>query len=336
LPIDDARKEPARRHRVAASAGDAGKRLDRFIAERLPQLSRSRVKALIQSGNVAAAGARNDAPATIKDPSARVKPGQNFAVFVPDATPAAPRPQAMPLDIVYEDDDVIVIDKPAGMVVHPAPGNPDRTLVNALLAHCGETLAGIGGVRRPGIVHRLDKDTSGLMVAAKNDAAHASLTQQFAGRAIERLYRAVVWGQPRPAEGEIAGAIGRDPLNRKRMAVVARGGKKASTRYRVLRRLGGGAASLVECRLGTGRTHQVRVHLAHIGNPVVGDPLYSGRHGRAARAGKAGMEAAASLGRQALHAAVLGFVHPRTGEKLRFEWDIPSDIKGLINSLDKP
>ncbi len=324
------------RHRVAATKGDAGKRLDRFIAERLPALSRSRVKALIQSGNVAAAMTQHVAAATIKDPSARVKPGQSFAIFVPDSTPATPQPQAMPLDVVYEDEDLIVIDKPAGMVVHPAPGNPDATLVNALLAHCGDTLSGIGGVRRPGIVHRLDKDTSGLMVAAKNDLAHASLSKQFADRTIERLYRAVVWGVPNPAQGEISGAIGRDPRNRKRMAVTLRGGKKALTRYRLVRRLGGGIASIVECRLGTGRTHQVRVHLAHIGHPVAGDPVYAGRRGRKSQAGEDAAGAAAGLGRQALHAAVLGLRHPRSGKQLRFTSDVPSDINILINSLDKP
>jgi 23S rRNA pseudouridine1911/1915/1917 synthase len=332
----DEQKSGGAHHRVAAAAADAGKRLDRFLAEALPALSRSRVKALIQSGNVAAAGAQQVASATIKDPSLRVKPGQSFAIFVPDSSPAAPRPQALPLAVVYEDADLIVIDKPAGMVVHPAPGNPEGTLVNALLAHCGDTLAGVGGVRRPGIVHRLDKDTSGLMVAAKNDMAHASLSRQFAERTIERLYRAVVWGVPRPAEGTIVGMIGRDPRNRKRMAVVARGGKPALTRYRVVKRLGArGAASVVECRLATGRTHQVRVHLAHLGHPVAGDSVYSGRHGRKTAVGAAATRAAASLGRQALHAAVLGFRHPRTGEQLSFKSDVPKDIKDLITSLDK-
>jgi 23S rRNA pseudouridine1911/1915/1917 synthase len=332
----DEQKSGGARHRVAAAQADAGKRLDRFLAEALPALSRSRVKALIQSGNVAASGAHQVAPTTIKDPSMRVKPGQSFAIFVPDSAPAAPRPQALPLAVVYEDADLIVIDKPAGMVVHPAAGNPEGTLVNALLAHCGDTLSGVGGVRRPGIVHRLDKDTSGLMVAAKNDVAHASLSRQFAARTIERLYRAVVWGVPRPAEGTIVGAIGRDPRNRKRMAVVARGGKPALTRYRVVKRLGGrGAASVVECRLATGRTHQVRVHLAYLGHPVVGDPVYAGRHGRKTAVGEAAARAAAGLGRQALHAAVLGFRHPRTGEQLSFKSDVPKDINGLISSLDK-
>ncbi|MGQ0674714.1 MAG: RluA family pseudouridine synthase [Rhodospirillales bacterium] len=324
------------RHPVAAFRADAGKRLDRFIAERLPALSRSRVKVLIQSGNVAAAGAEAVARATIKDPSLRVKPGQSFAIFVPDSAPAAPRPQALPLAVVYEDEDLIVIDKQAGMVVHPAPGNPEATLVNALLAHCGDTLAGVGGVKRPGIVHRLDKDTSGLLVAAKNDLAHASLSKQFAERTVDRLYSAVVWGVPRPAQGEIAAAIGRDPRNRKRMAAVTRGGKKALTRYRTVKTLGQGIASLVECRLGTGRTHQVRVHLAEIGHPLVGDPVYAGRRGRKSHAGEAAATTALVLGRQALHASVLGFRHPRTGQQLHFKSILPNDINMLIKSLDKP
>ena len=325
----DGRQQDGTRHGVAAGPGDAGKRLDRLIAELLPALSRSRVKALIQAGHVSP-----DGGGTITDPSRRVKPGQSFAIFVPDSSPAAPEPQAMPLDVVYEDGDLIVIDKQAGMVAHPAPGNPDKTLVNALLAHCGETLSGIGGVRRPGIVHRLDKGTSGLMVAAKNDLAHAGLAEQFARRTIERLYRAVVWGVPNPARGEISGSIGRDPLNRKRMAVVTRGGKKALTRYRVARLLGGGVASIVECRLATGRTHQVRVHLAHLGHPVVGDPVYAGRRGRKAQAGAAA-RAAAVLGRQALHAAVLGFIHPRSGKHLKFISELPNEINLMIRSLDK-
>lgn len=313
---------------VLAEPDDGGERLDRLIARRVPVLSRSRVKALIESGHVSVS-----AGGTVTDPSRRVKPGQSFAIIVPDAQPAQPRAQALPLTVVYEDEDLIVIDKPAGMVVHPAPGNPDLTLVNALLAHCGDSLSGIGGVKRPGIVHRLDKDTSGLMVAAKNDQAHAGLSQQFAARTIERLYRAVVWGVPSPREGRIEGAIGRDPRNRKRMAVLKNGGKPAATQYRVVKVLAGGAASLVECRLATGRTHQIRVHLAGQGHSVLGDPVYAGR--RARRAGDDGPRAAAqALGRQALHAATLGFSHPRTGKMCRFESELPQDVKDLINYLD--
>jgi 23S rRNA pseudouridine1911/1915/1917 synthase len=225
----------------------------------------------------------------------------------------------MALVIPYEDAHLLVIDKPAGLVVHPAPGNPDRTLVNALLAHCGDTLAGIGGVKRPGIVHRLDKDTSGLMVVAKTDLAHRALTADFAARRIERAYRAVVWGMP-PAGGEIEGAIGRDPRDRKKMAVRERGGKAALTRFARLEAFGTEAA-LLECRLATGRTHQIRVHLAALGFPLIGDPVYGRR-----RAPKI-------FARQALHAGLLGFTHPATGETLRFTSDLPADMKALLAAL---
>ncbi|MAO55390.1 MAG: RNA pseudouridine synthase, partial [Rhodospirillaceae bacterium] len=238
-------------------------------------------------------------------------------------TPAEPEGQDIPLDVVYEDDDLIVIDKPAGLVVHPAAGNADGTLVNALLAHCKGSLSGIGGVERPGIVHRLDKDTSGLMVAAKTDAAHRGLAKQFEDHSIDRAYLAVVWGVPRPTEGEVEGNIGRDPKNRKKMAVVGEGrGKYAKTYYKVVERLGM-RASLVECRLATGRTHQIRVHMASLGHPVVGDPLYAGRHGR--QTGPSGalpedVKKTLSDGKgQALHAYILGFNHPVTGERLQFE-----------------
>src|SRR5215470_8801553 len=304
--------ETARRYDITAAAAAAGTRLDRLLAQHLPQLSRSRVKALIVAGHVTAEGA------TISDPSHRVKPGQNYAVVVPEARPAKPPGQPIALDVVYEDSDLIVVNKPAGMVVHPGPGNPDRTLVNALIAHCGGSLSGIGGELRPGIVHRLDKDTSGLIVAAKKDGAHRALSAAFAAHDIERAYLAIVWGKPAPAAGEIGGSIGRHPTNRKKMAIVARGGKAALTRYRVLRPLGP-AASLVECRLATGRTHQIRVHMAAIGHPVVGDPTY----GRAPNKRLAALdapcrEAVAALHRQALHAVLLGFEHPRTGHRYQF------------------
>jgi 23S rRNA pseudouridine1911/1915/1917 synthase len=245
----------------------------------------------------------------------------------------------MALDILYEDAELIVIDKPPGLVVHPAPGNPDRTLVNALLAHCGEALTGIGGERRPGIVHRLDKDTSGVMVAAKTQAAHAGLVASFVARDIERAYLAVVWGVPAPRSGEIAGNIGRSPRNRKKMAVLERGGRPARTRYRTIETLAETLAeaqvSLVECRLLSGRTHQIRVHMAAAGHPLLGDPLY-GRAGasRARRLPEAAQAALAALGRQALHARTLGFRHPVTGEALRFESEIPLDIKRLIDTLE--
>ncbi|WP_254432507.1 RluA family pseudouridine synthase [Magnetospirillum sp. SS-4] len=308
---------------------EAGTRLDKWLAVRLPDLSRSRIKALIEEGTVACEGS------TIADPSHRVKPGQTYSLGVPPDIPAEPEPQAIALTVVYEDDDLIVIDKPAGMVVHPAPGNPDETLVNALLAHCGESLAGIGGVRRPGIVHRIDKDTSGLMVAAKTDVAHRSLSAQFAAHTLERAYRALVWGLPSPGKGEIEGNIGRNPRDRKKMAVVGHGGKPALTRYEVLKSFANGAVSLVECRLATGRTHQIRVHMTSLGHPLVGDPSY-GRN-RSNRLGGLSAEARRALAefpRQALHAYLLGFLHPTKGYVLRFESSTPPDINALIEKLE--
>jgi 23S rRNA pseudouridine1911/1915/1917 synthase len=315
-----------------ATADEAGGRLDGHLARRVPGLSRTRIKALILAGRVSAGGA------TLSDPSERVKPGQAFAISVPDSVEAEPIGQAIPLDILHEDEDVIVIDKPAGLVVHPAAGNPDRTLVNALIAHCGDSLSGIGGVKRPGIVHRLDKDTSGLMVAAKNDAAHAALSVQFAERRVKRAYTAVAWGVPSPRAGGIEGNIGRSPANRKKMAVVRRGGKPARTRYRVLRVLGGDAApiaSVLECRLETGRTHQIRVHLAEKGHPLVGDRLYG--RARGARWSHLGPEARRHIegfGRQALDAHLLGFAHPRTNEFLELKKSLTADIVRLIEVLD--
>jgi len=310
-------------HRVTVPAEAAGDRLDRLLTAALPMLSRTRIKALIEAGCVT----RDGEPAA--NPSAKVRADDTFAVHVPESEAAAPAAQAIPLTVVYEDADVIVIDKPAGMVVHPAPGSPDSTLVNALLAHCGDTLSGIGGVRRPGIVHRIDKDTSGLMVAAKHDLAHAGLAAQFAEHSIERVYRAVVWGVPSPRTGTVDGAIGRSPQDRKKMAVVGRGGKSARTHYRVQRVYGPGAA-LVECRLETGRTHQIRVHMATLGHPVLGDPVYA----RVTPARRRAAGDAAAFARQALHAAVLGFRHPGTGATLRFESDFPGDIRKLIATLE--
>ena len=269
-----------------------------------------------------------------RDPAQRVQPGQHFWVVLPEPADAVPAAQVIPLAIRFEDEHLIVVDKPAGLVVHPAPGNPEGTLVNALLAHCGDSLAGIGGVRRPGIVHRLDKDTSGLLVVAKTELAHRALSRDFAGRRIERAYSAFVWGVPVPTTGEISGNIGRSPRNRKKMAVVPEGrGRSAVTRYRVERRYVDHAA-LIECRLLTGRTHQIRVHLSHAGHPLIGDPVYGTRSGRAAaRLGPAGA-AISAFPRQALHARLLGFTHPATGENLRFESPLPRDMAGLLKSLE--
>jgi 23S rRNA pseudouridine1911/1915/1917 synthase len=313
---------------VSVAEDKTGHRLDKVLAEALGELSRTRIKALIQDGRVL----RDGRPAT--DPAARVRGGERLAVTVPAATAdAAPAAQDIPLDVVYEDAHLIVVNKPAGLVVHPAPGNRDRTLVNALLAHCRGSLSGIGGVTRPGIVHRLDKDTSGLMVAAKDDATHRGLAAQFKDRQLERAYLAVVWGVPGPRRGEIIGNIGRNPRNRKKMAVLARAGRPAITRYRVVRVLGT-TASLVECRLATGRTHQIRVHLAHLGHPVVGDRLYGGGVGRRRPRGARDLGAVlARFNRQALHAYIIGFHHPVLGDPLRFETGLPSDIKELIDHL---
>ncbi len=310
--------------RVTVDESGAGTRLDRVLADALPDVSRSRVKALITGGSVSQASAR------VSEPSRRVKSGDTFEVRIPEAVPAEPIAQPIPLTVVFEDEHLIVVDKPAGLVVHPAAGNPDRTLVNALLAHCGDSLSGIGGVARPGIVHRIDKDTSGLLVAAKNDAAHASLARQFAEHSLERAYQAMCWGALSPKQGTITGNIGRNPKNRKKMSVTARGGKEAITHYRVLRVINRWA-SLVECRLETGRTHQIRVHLSARGHPVIGDPLY----GRADRRRLDGVDegfrnAVSGLSRQALHAYLLGFEHPKTGEFLRFRSDLPDDIKALL------
>jgi 23S rRNA pseudouridine1911/1915/1917 synthase len=320
--------ETAKTHRFTAGEAEAGERIDRLLAAWLPEISRSRLKSLIEAGRLSVGGE------TINQASYRVKPGQNLVLAVPEPVDATPRAQAIPLDILFEDPDLIVIDKPAGLVVHPAPGNPDRTLVNALLAHCGDQLTGIGGTRRPGIVHRLDKDTSGVMVAAKSEAAHQGLVAAFAGRRIERAYLALVWGLPQPRAGEIDGNIGRSPRNRKKMAVLTRGGRPARTRFRVVEALAGGQVSLIECKLMSGRTHQIRVHLAHKGHPLLGDPLY-GRGGANRRKGlpEAAQEALEALGRQALHARRLGFSHPVSGEKLHFESEVPADMRALLETL---
>ncbi len=321
---------PAEIVEAAAADENQGERLDRFLTAAAPHLSRSRVKALVEAGRVSSGGR------TITDPSYRVKQGESFHLSVPQAAPADPEPEAIPLTVIYEDNDLIVIDKPAGMVVHPAPGNAGGTLVNALLAHCGDSLSGIGGVRRPGIVHRIDKDTSGLVVAAKNDATHNGLAAQFKAHSIVRAYAALVWGVPRPGKGEIEGNIGRSQRDRKKMTVRRQGGKEALTRYAVEKRFDG-AAALVECRLATGRTHQIRVHMAHLGHPLIGDPVYGGGLTAARRKSLPGdvLEVLRNFERQALHARLLGFTHPGSGEALKFESDIPNDINYLITILEK-
>ncbi len=313
---------------LAAGPADAGNRLDRFLAAAIGTLSRSRVKALIEAGHVL----RDGQPAT--DPSESIRPGATYVLSPPAAAPATPQAQDIPLTILFEDRHLIVLDKPAGLVVHPAPGNQDGTLVNALLAHAGDELTGIGGEKRPGIVHRLDKDTSGVMVVAKSEAAHQTLSAAFASRDLERAYLALAWGVPSPASGEVDAPIGRHPTDRKRMAVVARNGKNALTRFATERAWGTGCA-LLRCRLATGRTHQIRVHMAHINHPLVGDPVYLRRLPAAARGLPAeAREALLAFPRQALHAETLGFRHPVSGEMLRFQAPLPPDMQALIALLD--
>jgi 23S rRNA pseudouridine1911/1915/1917 synthase len=314
---------------IASPAGGAELvRLDKALSE-LSGLSRERVKALMEQGRVELAGR----PA--RTASAKPSPGTAWRIAVPEAIPAEAQAQDIPLSIAFEDDYLIVVDKPAGLVVHPAAGNLDGTLVNALLHHCRGRLSGIGGVARPGIVHRIDKDTSGLLVVAKTDAAHEGLARQFADHSIERAYLAVTTGVPIPAAGTVRGTIARDPRDRKKMALVPEGqthsrGKHAVTHYKVLETLAPalGGAALVECRLETGRTHQVRVHLASIGHALVGDPVY-------ARTPQRLRPLITRLGfhRQALHAAVLGFAHPISGERVSFHTATPVDLGELIVEL---
>ena len=321
---------------VTVGADQAGTRLDRWLAATLDDLSRSRLKALIEGGHVRRLE-KSERGEIVRSPSAKVSSGDAFEITIPAPVDAIPVGQDIPLDILYEDDDLVVLDKSAGMVVHPAPGNPDGTLVNALIAHCGESLAGIGGVRRPGIVHRLDKDTSGVMVAAKTALAHANLVEQFSARSVDRAYHALVWGLPKPATGEIEGAIGRHPKNRKKMAVRETGGKHALTRYQTLAVYGDGLASLVECRLATGRTHQIRVHLSHRGHPLIGDPNYgraTGRRDAVSALDPATNREIAAFSRQALHARLLGFVHPTTGQHIDFKTELPDDMANLKKILE--
>jgi len=315
----------------------AGERLDRFLSDRLPGLSRTRLQVLIRQGHVALGRA------TIEDVKYPVKPGDRFEISLPRAVSATPHPQRIPLNLVYEDNAIIVIDKPVGLVVHPGAGNIDRTLVNALIAHCGPSLSGIGGVARPGIVHRLDKDTSGLLVVAKTDQAHRVLSAQFAdhGResALERGYIALVWAAPPRAHGTINAPIGRHKTSRTKMAIipVAKGGRAAVTHYQVLatfRRGGEPIASLLECRLETGRTHQVRVHLVSIGTPLIGDPVYgTGFKSKLRKLPEPVQEKLARFQRQALHAAALSFEHPVNGTLLEFNSPLPEDFAMIVDAL---
>ena len=323
---------------IELSGKEAGSRLDRVLAER-SALSRTRLKGLIVAGEVAIGGR------TVRDPSHRVSAGDVIAVNVPEPEAPEPAGEAIPLNIVFEDDEIIVIDKPAGLVVHPAAGHASGTLVNALIAHCGASLSGIGGVKRPGIVHRLDKDTTGLMVVAKTDRAHQALAAQFAdhGRTgpLKRAYLALAWGAPAGPKGTIEAPLGRHPKSRDKIA-VRRDGRHAVTHWHVLERYPGQGsgkgsapiASLIECRLETGRTHQIRVHLAHIGHPLLGDPVYGpGFRTKAARLPPEARAALEGLGRQALHAYLLSVQHPITGQQLQFRSELPVDLARLRVSL---
>lgn len=354
-PHDDEEK----RYALTVGETEGGARLDKYLTDALARKlgetegvdaqaapSRARVKQLVEEGRVRIEGTR---PRAVTEASYRVKRGEQFEVTLPAPAPARPEGQAIPLDVVYEDVELIVVMKPAGLVVHPAPGNPDMTLVNALIAHCGDTLSGIGGERRPGIVHRLDKETSGLMVVAKTDRAHKGLAAQFAAHGrdgkLTRAYKALVWGVPSPKKGTIDANIARSSHNRSKMAALktrldedgddVTSGRRAITHYTVEREFAGGLVSLVECRLETGRTHQIRVHMTAIGHPLLGDPTYgTGMKSRAAKLNDGARAALARLDRQALHAWHLGFEHPVTGERMDFNAPLPEDMRELVEELE--
>ena len=325
IPLDPG---PAGIRVIELSAEDAVGRLDKALTAKLPELSRARLQALMAEGRVSRDGQ------VLTDASVRPLPAL-YRIEIPAAIPAEPAPENLPLSVLFEDEHLIVIDKPAGMAAHPAPGTESGTLVNALLHHCGASLSGIGGVARPGIVHRLDKDTSGVMVAAKTDAAHRGLAKLFEAHDIERVYVALTRGAPAARSGKIEGRIGRSHADRKKMALLRTGGREAVTHYKTVRVYGPEdrpLAARIACKLETGRTHQIRVHLASKGAPCLGDPLYgSGQPALKVR------EAIAQAGlmRQALHAAVLGFVHPITGKAMRFETPLPPDMAGLEDRLEQ-
>ncbi len=341
--MDEPFTEATADRKELTAESDAAGRLDAWLAGALNgEISRSRIKHLILEGDVSVNGQ------TVREPRHRIGPGDRVHLTLPEPVDAAPTPENLPLAVLYEDDDVIVLDKPAGLVVHPGAGNPSGTLVNALLYHCGASLSGIGGVRRPGIVHRLDKDTSGVMVVAKNDIAHRALAAQFAdhGRtgALRRTYLALVWGVPEPRTGTIDAPLGRSTSDRTKRRVKQPGAtdaRSAVTHYRVRTdypaKDGKPVASLVECRLGTGRTHQIRVHMAHAGHPLVGDRDYGSAFKTKANLLPATARATMSgFRRQALHACLLQFEHPRTGQVMRFEAPLPADMKALLTALEDP
>ncbi len=339
--VDDADDTEGETRHALAPPEAAGERVDAWLAGLWPDLSRSRVQGLIGAGKLRADGAL---VAAAKD---KVRAGATYALQLPPPEPAAPQPESIPIQVVYEDAHLIVVDKASGMAMHPAPGSMRGTLVNALLAHCGESLSGIGGVARPGIVHRIDKDTTGLVVVAKHDEAHQGLAKLFAKHDLERVYYAVTRGAPRDRSARIENRIARSNDDRRKYVVVrdaeSEAGKIAITQYWTVESFGQAlgesagraAAALLECRLHTGRTHQIRVHLAHLGAPLIGDPLYGKQRGLNAAGPHAGDAdaAARAFPRQALHAAVLGFTHPVTGEDLRFESPLPADMDALLVAL---
>ena len=336
---DNSREDPAApdtEFRLTVDAADAGKRLDAVLAAHLETLSRDRIQSLIKSGDVTVGGAK------IVEPKFRVNEGDALALSLPEPEDPEPRGEDIPLAVVFEDQHLIVVDKPAGLVVHPGPGNWTGTLVNALIHHCGDSLSGIGGVKRPGIVHRIDKDTSGLLVVAKTDQAHLHLAAQFAdhGRKgpLQRAYSALVWGAPSSLKGTIDANLARSQANRQKMAVVKTSGRHAVTHWQVKQRFGANdeaaLASLLDCRLETGRTHQIRVHMAYIGHPLIGDADYgSGFRTKINRLEEPLKTAVAGFNRQALHAGLLAFEHPVNGKTLRFESPYPADFANLLSSL---
>jgi 23S rRNA pseudouridine1911/1915/1917 synthase len=332
------RTDGARNVFVTVPPENDGERLDRMLTARLAAsdaesgLSRARVQALIRGGAVTCD------QRSVFDPNAKVRVGETYRLTIEPPTPPGPTAQPIPLNILYEDSDLVVIDKPAGLVVHPGAGNPDGTLVNALISHCGASLSGIGGVRRPGIVHRLDKDTSGVLVVAKTDQAHQGLSEQFqahgADGRLQRQYLGLVWGVPRHPQGVIDAPLARSPTNRMKFVASRRAdARHAVTHYRTMRDLG--MTSLLALELETGRTHQIRVHLAHLGHPLIGDPTYgSGHKTRAVRLPEAARRSVEGFRRQALHAAMLGFEHPRTKRQLRFQAPLPADLAQLLATLE--
>jgi 23S rRNA pseudouridine1911/1915/1917 synthase len=317
------------KHILSVGESDKGLRLDKFIATKVPDISRTRIKTIIENGNVLLSGQN------ITDSAYRVKSGDEIEMEVPEAVDSDMRAnEEIKLNIVYEDDEFLVIDKQAGLTVHPGAGNHDETMANALMAYCGDTLSGVGGVARPGIVHRLDKDTSGLILVAKTDRAHTSLSEQIAERTAQRSYLAVVWGVPKPHVGTFESNIARNPKNRLKMSIVEEGGRVAITHYTVKKIYGVGLASLVECRLQTGRTHQIRLHMSEAGHPLIGDPLYGRRNSNNLKTlPEALRQYLQHFKRQALHSYKLGVEHPVTDDYIELKSELPEDISQLIKLL---